>query len=609
MGFVKNVGDRIRRFLGDKEDEGANSLSKSLAIGPNTAMTGGLLGDMGYKTISDILRVDSDVLSRFVDYEDMDNNPILSQALNIYADETTQIDSEKQTAMWVVTDDQNLKVLIEDLLYRVLKVDYDLWEKTRTLCKYGTDYSEILYGDSGVVGLKYLPVASMRRIEDEYGTLLGFIQTFSPSFGYTKIQYEQFMALKKAGKPVKDDKVTSALPSTAFEWWEVMQLRLKGKYRNSMYGTSILEPARFIYKRLQILEDSAILYRLQRSPERLAFFIETGNLPANEALAAVNRVKLMHKKRRFIDPATGKLTISWEPFGVDEDYYIPTRQGVDSTRIQQITAPQWSSMDDIEYFKNLMFGALGIPKAYLAEDQGVARAVLSSEDVRFARSILRIQQEIKKGYEELIERHLVALGIDPDVNRYKLEMTVPNSIFELSQLEVKNARADLAARIGAYVSTEYILKNIFKMTDDEIAIIREQQLEDAERMAEIAKLTGEAAPTGTPASPAPSPVPSVPQVTGAPTPDTAGGEQTPPSTMPTPPPPTQPAAQSEWIKARREMLRRTYGAVPLFENKKSTITPQLESKINKIINNDKEVSTRLKEINGLLRDIISTQRK
>jgi hypothetical protein len=135
-------------------------------------------------------------------------------------------------------------------------------------------------------------------------------------------------------------------------------------------------------------------------------------------------------------------------------------------------------MEDIEYFQNKMFSAMKIPKAYLAQDDNTARAVLSTEDVRFARSVLRVQREIQNGLRKICRVHLAALGMDPHKIEYEVHMTVPSSIFELAQLEVRNARADLAGRMKEFVSIYWIYKNVFSMSDQEIEILTKQREED-----------------------------------------------------------------------------------------------------------------------------------
>jgi intein/homing endonuclease len=167
----------------------------------------------------------------------------------------------------------------------------------------------------------------------------------------------------------------------------------------------------------------------------------------------------------------------------DEDFFVPVREGKEGTRIEVLGGPNWQSVDDIEYFRDALFAAIKIPKAYLAQSEGVNRSSLSSEDVRFARTVLRVQRELRNGLSKVARVHLAALNIDPLAVEYNLHLTVPSAIFELAQLEVKNARADLANRMREFVDLYWILSNVFGLSDDEIELIIKRRDEDAEREA------------------------------------------------------------------------------------------------------------------------------
>jgi hypothetical protein len=242
-----------------------------------------------------------------------------------------------------------------------------------------------------------------------------------------------------------------------------------------------------------LLEDAAMIYRLQRAPERFAFYVDVGDLPPAEALAFVNKIRQQHKKKRFVNPQTGKLDMKFESISPDDDFWVPTRKGVDGTRIEVLGGPSWQHMEDVEYFQNKLFSALKVPKAYLAQDENVARAVLSSEDVRFARSVLRVQREVCNGLRKVSRTHLAALNIDPYSVEYTINMTVPSAIFELAQLEVRNARADLASRMKEHVSLRWVLENVYQLSDEDIEIIIKERSEDTVRegkdQAEVEKLS------------------------------------------------------------------------------------------------------------------------
>jgi hypothetical protein len=488
VGFFGNVSNRIRDyFRRDKSQVGIEMAKGSTASGYPTSGYD-LMQAYGYDVLSDFLKLEHDLLARYIDYEEMDDYPEIAAAIDIFADDASQFETERTRTVWVTSQDATLQQNLDDLFHRQLRMDEEIWEIARTVVKYGNDYEEILVTGEGVRGLNFLAPPTVRRIEGPRGELFGFVQDFKGRFGYSPAEFQQIMANRSAMR--QGDGNTNAgfggmEKISALEDWEVVHFRLRGKHRRSIYGYSVLEPARWIWKRLMLLEDAALIYRLQRAPERYAFYVDIGDLPPNEALAYLNRVRQQHRKKRWVNPTTGKLDVKFDPIDQTEDFFVPVREGREGTRIEVLGAPAWQSVEDIEYFRDKLFAAIKIPKAYLAQTDGVNRSILSSEDVRFARTVLRIQREMRNGLSKIARVHLAALNIDPQAVDYNIHMTVPSAIFELAQLEVKNARADLAGRMGQLVSQYYLLSNIFGMTDDAIDTIFEQRREDAEREAEM----------------------------------------------------------------------------------------------------------------------------
>lgn len=503
MGAVQNVVDRLRQAFVLDKDRGGDLLAKG-ATSPTYPDSGyDLLQAYGYDALSDYLRLEHDLLSRYVDYEEMDDYPEVASAVDIYADDASQPDTSLGRTVWVTSKDRTLQGVLDDLFHKRLRLDEEIWEMTRSLVKYGNDYEEMLVTHEGVVGLNFMPAPTVRRVEGPRGELYGFVQDFKGRFGYSPQEFQKILAQRTdairsmmspggAGTPQNSLQRISAL-----EPWEVAHFRLRGKHRRSIYGYSVLEPARWIWKRLMLLEDAAMIYRLQRAPERFAFYVDVGDLPPAEALAFVNKIRQQHKKKRFVNPSTGKLDLKFEPLSQDDDFYVPVRKGVEGTRIEVLGGPSWQHMEDVEYFQRKLFSALKVPKAYLAQDDATARAVLSSEDVRFARSVLRVQREIKNGLRKVARTHLAALNIDPYAVDYDINMTVPSAIFELAQLEVRNARADLAARMKEHVSLRWVLTNVYQLTDEDIETVLGERTEDIKRegaaQAEVEKMSQRAA--------------------------------------------------------------------------------------------------------------------
>ena len=463
------------------------------------------------------------------------------------------------------------------------------------MVKYGNDYEELLIDKSGVIGLNFLPAPTIRRVEAEKGQLLGFMQDYKGKFSYTPSEFTA--ALNQRSTNIANGMPGHGAPGVTsgaygptvvpLEGWEVVHFRLRSKHRRSVYGFSVLESARWIWKRLMLLEDAALIYRLQRAPERFAFYVDVGDLPPTEALAYLNRVRQQYKKKKWVNPTTGRVDLKFNPLGQDEDFFVPSRKGTDGTRIDVLGAPQWQSMDDIEYFRDKLFAAMKVPKSYLGQDAGTARAVLSAEDVRFARTVLRVQRELRNGLRKICRVHLSALNIDPQAVNYDINMTVPSAVFELAQMEVRNARADLANRMREFVSLHWILSKVFDMSDKDIEMIVQQRGDDVTReqisMAQ-AQAAANAVMSGMPGSENPE---DQPQPEGASPGEIAKAlrEQQvllSPSTRVTR---HRPISEKELFAGSRESEKRA------------------EEKLNQLLKSDKALGNRIEEMRGMLSDL------
>lgn len=594
MGFISNVVNRIRSaWTRDKEQ-----VQLQIAKGGGNSPGGyDLLQAFGHNILEEYLRLEQDLLSRYADFEGMDEYAEISSALDIFADDSTQPDTQLNRTVWITSPDKNIEQMGNDLFQKILRIDEEVWGISRNTCKTGNGFEEILVTENGVVGLHSLPTPTVRRIEGPRGELYGFMQDFQGRFGFTPEEFQSVLARRTAqlgGGPAMGPAGPGAIGAdetlVALEDWEVCHFRLDGRQRQSIYGWSVLDSARYIYKRLILLEDSALIYRLQRAPERFAFYVDVGDLPPAEALAYVNRVRQQYKKKKFVNPSTGALDLRFDAISPDDDFFFPMRQGQEGSRVDVLAGPVWQHMEDIEYFRDKMFAAIKIPKAYLAQDDNTARAVLSSEDVRFARSILRVERELQNGFKKIFRVHLAALGYDPAKIEFEVHMTVPSAIFELAQLEVRNARADLASKMQEFFPLIWIYKNVFNCSDEEIHSLtkrrEEQVISDA---VWAAKGEAEAGKVG-------------------------GGGEAPagPGGAPAAPPGPPPQMASRRPLPRRQRL--VGGAAGISErelfagSRRGESNAKLEDKLNLLLSQDKKLGASLHELQGLVQALARSKR-
>jgi len=219
-----------------------------------------------------------------------------------------------------------------------------------------------------------------------------------------------------------------------------------------------------------------------RAPARYAYYIDTTDIPSDQVGAFLQKAKRDLKKKRMVNPRSGRLDLRYNPLARDEDFFIAVREGRELARVDVLSGPDYQAVDDVEYFKQMLHATLKVPRAYLGKDEAPpSKSILSNDDVRAARVTLNLQRELKIGWERVIRTHLAARGVrDPWKPEFTIEMTVPSGIWELAAYETMNAAADYASRIQPWVSTRWIQENILKFSEEEIKEIEKQQKKDSE---------------------------------------------------------------------------------------------------------------------------------
>lgn len=500
MGFRDTISKFFRRQSAGQAASLARGASGEATMPravPTTPMDSGMMNSQ-YLQLATMLSVDSDLMLRYADMENMDDYVETSVALDVYADCSTIADTVHTQVVWALSKDKVIRDIINDLLARRLRIEDDIWTAIRTFCKYGNNYAEIITNENGVLGLNWLPSPTMRRIVDQQGTLLGFVQDPTGEFAFNLTTREDLDRLRT-------QQGGAALHGAVFfQPWEVVHWRLRGKQMRALYGFGVLDSVRWIWKRLLMLEDSSLVMKLTKAPARFAFYIDTGEIAPREARAVVDEVRRRYQKRRIMDPSTNKLDFRFNPMNVLEDFFVPTRGGKDSTRIETLAGPDYDDTGVLEYFRKKLYAGIRIPPQYLGGTEVTNRAALVQEDVNFARMVQRIQREFVTGLNQVVRVHLAALNIDPDSVKWELRMPTPSSLFEMQQVEVWNARAGLAAALQPFFTAPWIMANIFHLSDEDALFASEakaheteqQALSQAETQAEVMRRFPELGPEG-----------------------------------------------------------------------------------------------------------------
>lgn len=397
---------------------------------------------------------------RYTDFDQMEFTPELASGLDIYADEITT-STPINPILSIECSNEELKSVINTLFYNILNIEFNLFGWARSMCKYG-DY--FLYLDideeEGITNAIPLPVREVERLEGKDPTNPNYIQYFWAS-----------------GKE-----------AVTFENWQIAHFRVLGNDLYAPYGTSVLESARRIWRQVTLVEDAMMAYRVVRSPERRVFYIDVGNISPSDVEQYMEQVKTSMKRNQVIDADTGRVDLRYNPMSIDEDFYIPVRGGV-SSRIETLAGGAITGdIEDVEYLRDKMFSAIKIPKAYLAQSDAMEdKTTLAQKDIRFARTVQRLQRIIVAELEKLAIIHLYTLGYrGEDLLSFSLTLNNPSKIAELQELEHLNTKFDIAgAATEGMFSRRWVYKNIFSMDDAEIEQILQEQYFDSRHSAAI----------------------------------------------------------------------------------------------------------------------------
>lgn len=396
-----------------------------------------------------------DRMARYTDYELMDLDGLASSVLDIYSEESLT-DNEDGDILKITSDDEDKVELLHNLFYDVLNIDFSLHTWVRNMVKYG-DFFLLLEvsPEYGVVNAIPFTVYEMERIEEQ--TREGNTNTF---FTLNGSQQEKF------------------------ELFEISHFRLLTDIAFLPYGRSILEQSRKIWKNLRMMEDAMLIYRITRAPERRMFYIDIGNLNPTDVDQYMEKVINKMKKAPMVNATTGEIDFHYNIDNISEDYFFPTRGSNENTRVE--TLPGGSNTDaieDIEYLQNKLFAAWKVPKSFLGYEEELGeKSTLAQEDIRFARTITKIQRIVETELTKIAVAHLYANGYeDEDLVDFELKLTNPSTISEQQKLELlekKISVAESALDSGLY-SIKYIWEEILHLSEDEIEIIEKGQIDDA----------------------------------------------------------------------------------------------------------------------------------
>ena len=414
--------------------------------------------NMANHPYNELLQVQQLRLGLFRDYESMDSDSIVASALDIYSDEST-MKNEYGKILGIKTQNDQIHDILHNLFYDILNIEFNLWPWVRNMVKYGDFFLKLDIADKyGVTNVQPMSAYDISRLEGH--------DPANPQM----VQFE-FIPQQGSGH-VGARHSQRGRESTLLENYEVAHFRLLSDSNFVPYGRSILEGGRKVWKQLTLMEDAMLIHRIMRAPEKRVFKLDIGNIPPAEVDNFMQQAINKMKKAPIMDEKTGEYNLRYNIQNLTEDFFLPVRGGDSGTGIESLPGLQYEATEDVEYLKNKLLAALHVPKAFLGYEEGLgSKATLAAEDVRFARTIERIQRILVSELQKIAVVHLYSQGFrDQELVNFELELTNPSTIYEQEKIELWNQKTSLAESMirDGLVSSEWIYKNVFNFTDDQI---------------------------------------------------------------------------------------------------------------------------------------------
>jgi len=422
----------------------------------------------------------------YSDYEAMDTDSIIASTLDIIADECT-LKNDMGEILQIRSSDEDIQKILYNLFYDVLNIEFNLWSWIRQMCKYGDFFLKLEIAEKyGVYNI--IPYTAYNIIREEgYDTN----NTTSVRFKFDPD------GLSGGGSYASGYSYSNKQGDNAiyFDNYEVAHFRLLADVNYLPYGRSYIEPARKSYKQMILMEDAMLVHRIVRAPEKRVFYMNVGNIPPNEIDAFMEKTVNKMKRTPYIDPQTGQYNLKFNIQNMMEDFYIPVRGNDATTKIDTTKGLEYDGITDVVYLRDKMLAALKVPKAYFGYDEKLqGKATLAAEDIRFARTVERIQKIILSELYKIALIHLYVQGFQNEsLTNFELNLTTPSIVFEQEKIALLKEKVDLAKNIldGKLLPSDWVYDNLFQFSEDQFDEYRDLIREDTKRAFRLTQIESE----------------------------------------------------------------------------------------------------------------------
>ena len=411
----------------------------------------------------------------YSEYDVMDQDAIIASALDIIADEST-LKNDMGEVLSIRSSNEAIQKVLYNLFYDVLNIEFNLWAWVRSMAKYGDFFLKL-------------------EIAEKFGV-------------YNVIPYNAYHIERQEGQNIQNPaevrfkyspdglvNPSSGMYSTPgqrdnengifFDNYEMAHFRLIGDTNYLPYGRSYLEPGRKLFKQYTLMEDAMLIHRIARAPEKRIFYMNVGGIPPNEIDAFMQKTISNMKRTPHMDEKTGEYNLKYNMQNMMEDFYIPIRGNDTTTKIDTTPGLTYDGIQDVEYLRDKLFAALKVPKAFLGYDENIeGKATLAAEDIRFARTIERLQRILVSELNKIALVHLYSQGYrDEALTNFDLSMQTPSIIFEQEKIELMKSKTELATALMEknLLPTDWIYDNIFHLSEDQYDEYRDLIRADSKR--------------------------------------------------------------------------------------------------------------------------------
>jgi hypothetical protein len=422
----------------------------------------------------------------YSDYDVMDTDAIVASALDIISDECS-LKNELGEVLQIRSSDDDVQKILYNLFYDILNIEFNLWSWTRQMCKYGDFFLKLeiseKFGVYNVIPYTAYHIERQEGYDKENPMSIRF--KFNPT-GYAG-----------GGAGLYDVTNTSNKEENGifFDNYEIAHFRLLTDVNYLPYGRSYIEPARKLFKQYTLMEDAMLIHRISRAPEKRVFYINVGSIPPNEVENFMKKTITTMKKTPYVDPQTGEYNLKYNMQNMLEDFYIPVRGNDSTTKIDTAKGLDYDGIKDVEYLRDKLFAALKVPKAFMGYEKDLTgKATLAAEDIRFARTIDRLQRILLSELYRIALVHLYAQGYKGEtLTNFELSLTTPSIIYDQERIALMKEKVDLAKNImdAQLLPTDWIYHNVFHFSEDQFEEYRDLILQDAKRKFRLGQITEE----------------------------------------------------------------------------------------------------------------------